>query len=342
MWNRRDTLKLLAAAPLGAAGVGSAASSAFAQAQLTLPVATWGSPSHINIVEFLGPLERELKAKAGGRIAVQHFPSGQLANDADMAVAIPTGKVKIGWTTLALWSGLVPDVKIGDAPTGLTMAQFGKALGGPNGIKAELDKQFQTKNAKILAITDLGPVVIVSNKLLKSPADLRGVRIRVFSEGTAALFSEIGAAPLQIPFGDVYQALQKGTIDAALIGFPGVKSQRMYEIAKYLLIPASFCGTGLQAYVANLQWWHGLASSDRSIIEQAISVAEDFCQKAVVADRATLAKEYVAAGMTVTDLTETMPEYKQWASATAPVLAQAGKTLNPSVMAPVKRLLGPG
>lgn len=342
MWNRRDTLKLLAAAPIGAAGLGASAGSSFAQSQLTLPVATWGSPSHINIVEFLGPLERELKAKAAGRIAIQHFPSGQLANDADMAVAVPTGKVKVGWTTLALWSGLVPDVRVGDAPTGLTMAQFNTALGGPTGIKAELDKQFQTKNAKILAITDLGPVVIVSNKPLKSPADLKGVRIRVFSEGTATLFKELGSAPLQIPFGDVYQALQKGTIDAALIGFPGVKSQRMFEIAKYLLIPASFCGTGLQAYVANLQWWNGLPAADRATVEQAISVAEAECQKAVVADRATLAKEYVAAGMTVTDLTETMPEYKQWATATAPVLAEVGKTLGASVMAPVKRLLGPG
>jgi TRAP-type transport system periplasmic protein len=338
MLSRRRVTQMLAAAPAALTGRGTA----WAQSRLTLPVATWGSPSHINIVEFLKPLEAELAAKAGGRIAVQHFPAGQLANDADMAVAIPTGKVKIGWTTLALWSGLVPDVRVGDVPSGLTMAQFGAAIGGADGIKAVLDQQFARKAAKILAITDLGPVVIVSNKPIQAPADLKGVRIRVFSEGTALLFRELGAAPLQIPFGDIYQSLQKGTIDAALIGFPGVKSQRMYEITKHLLIPASFCGTGLQGYVANLPWWTGIAEADRKLVSEAAAVAEASCQKAVIADREVLAKEYAEKGMAVTSLSPEMPEYKQWAEATAPVLESAGKTLSPAIMAPIRKQLGRG
>jgi TRAP-type C4-dicarboxylate transport system substrate-binding protein len=336
MLSRRKMTQMLGAAPF----VAATGWSAKAQSRLTLPIATWGSPTHINIVEFLKPLEAELAAKAAGRIAVQHFPAGQLASDADMAVAIPTGKVKMGWTTLALWSGLIADVRVGDVPSGLTMAQFGAAIGGADGIKVVLDRQFQQKAAKILAITDLGPVVIVSNRQIKSPADLKGVRIRVFSEGTALLFRELGAAPLQIPFGDIYQSLQKGTIDAALIGFPGVKSQRMYEITKFLLIPASFCGTGLQGYVANLPWWNGIAEADRKLVADAVALAEAECQKAVIADREVLAKEYAEKGMTVTSLSPEMPEYKLWAAATAPVLDSAGKTLSPAVMAPVLRQLG--
>jgi TRAP-type C4-dicarboxylate transport system substrate-binding protein len=321
MLSRRKMTQMLGAAPF----VAATGWSAKAQSRLTLPIATWGSPTHINIVEFLKPLEAELAAKAAGRIAVQHFPAGQLASDADMAVAIPTGKVKMGWTTLALWSGLIADVRVGDVPSGLTMAQFGAAIGGADGIKVVLDRQFQQKAAKILAITDLGPVVIVSNRQIKSPADLKGVRIRVFSEGTALLFRELGAAPLQIPFGDIYQSLQKGTIDAALIGFPGVKSQRMYEITKFLLIPASFCGTGLQGYVANLPWWNGIAEADRKLVADAVALAEAECQKAVIADREVLAKEYAEKGMTVTSLSPEMPDYKLWAAATAPVLRQLGR-----------------
>jgi TRAP-type C4-dicarboxylate transport system substrate-binding protein len=336
MFTRRRFNALLASLPVFI----GAGTKAHAQARLTLPIATWGSPTHINIVEFLKPLEEFLAAKAAGRIVVQHFPAGQLANDAEMPVAIPTGKVKVGWVTMALWSGLVPDVRVGDAPTGLTMEQFGRAIHGPGGIKAALDRQFQEKNAKILAITDLGPVVIVSNKLVMTPADLKGVRIRVFSEGTAALFRDLGAAPLQIPFGDVYASLQRGTIDAALIGFQGVKSQRMYEIAKYLLIPASFVGTGLQGYVANLAWWNGLADADRKLVAEGVALAEAQCQKKIVEDRETLAKEYRDRGMTVTSLSSAMPEYKVWADATAPILANAEKTLSQAVVASVRRQLG--
>lgn len=212
---------MLAAVPAALAVSGGAS----AQSRLTLQVATWGSPTHVNIAEFVSPLEKYLEEKTGGRIGVRHFPSGQLAQDADMPVAIPTGRVQIGWVTLALWSGLVPDVRIGDAPTGLTMAEFAKAIDGSDGIKAVLARKFSEKGAKLFAVTDLGPAVIVSNKQILTPADLASVRIRVFSEGTASLFRALGAAPLQIPFADVYTALQRGTIDAALMGFQGIASQ---------------------------------------------------------------------------------------------------------------------
>ena len=273
----------------GSLPLGLALRDARAQARLTVPIATWGSPTHINIVEFIDPLQSFLKEKTGGQIVVQHFPAGQLAQDADMAIAVSTGKVKLGWSTLALWSGIVPDARVADAPTGLTMQQFALATDGPDGIKAVLDRKMQVKAAKLLAVTDLGPVVIVSNKEIRTPAQLKGVRIRVFSEGTAALFRELGAAPLQIPFGDVYTSLQKGTIDAALIGFQGVQSQRMYEITKYLLVPASFVGTGLQGYVANLPWWNGIAEADRKILAEAIAAAETHCRRKIIGDRQTLA-----------------------------------------------------
>ena len=328
---------------IGAAASGTLCSGlatvARAQPTLNVPIATWGSPTHINIVEFMKPLDEFLKARAGGRIVLQHFPSGQLANDADMAVAIPTGKVKVGWVTLALWSGLISDAKVGDAPTGLTMQQLAAATDGPNGIKAVLDRQFQAKAATLLAVTDLGPTVVVSNKPIVAPADLKGVRIRVYSEGTAELFKHIGAAPLQIPFADVYTSLQRGTIDAALIGFQGVQSQRMYEIAKHLLIPASFVGTGLQGYAASLPWWQSIPEADRTLLAEGISRAESACRAKIIEDRQTLAADYRAKGMAVTNLEPTMPEYKTWAEATAPVLAKAEQTLSKDVMAPIRAQL---
>lgn len=331
----RRTFGGLLAATTALAGVPGLARAA---GEVVVPVATWGSPTHINIVEFLGPLERYLEEKGGGRIVVKHFPSGQIAQDSDMPQSILFGRVKVGWSTLARWSGLVPDVKIGDAPTGLTMAQFAEALDG--GITAALDEQFREKGATILAVTDLGPVVIVSNRPVAVPGDLKGVKIRVFSEGTAELFRALGAAPAQIPFGEVYAALQRGVIDAALIGFQGVESQRVYEVCRHLLIPASFCGTGLQAYVANLEWWNGLADADRAVIGDGMKAAEAHCRAAIVADRARLADAYRAKGMTVTSLESGTPETAAWAAATRPVLEAAESSLSPAVIEPVRKILG--
>lgn len=318
---------------LAIATVGSAS----AQDKLEVPVATWGSPSHINVATFVGKLTEVLEAESDGRITVRHFPSGQLAEDADMPVALTTGAVKFGWVTLNNWSGLVEDVKIADAPAGLTMAQLEEATDAENGIKAVLDAQLRQKGVTLLAVTPLGPTVFVTNESAIAPGDFAGKKIRVYSEGTATLAQAIGAAPVQLPFADVYTALQRGTIDGAITGFQGVGSQKMYEVASNVLVPASFTGAGgYQAWIANLDWWNGLPEGDREIVARAIRVAEVYSRAQIIADRKNLGAQYEKEGMTVVDLTPDMPEYAAWVEATRPLMEAAEQSLSAEILAPVK------
>jgi len=308
-------------------------------AELEVPVATWGSPNHINVKTFVGKLEESVKAKSGGAIAIKHYPSGQLAEDADMPVAIPAGKVKFGWVTLNGWSGVTPDVKIADAPAGLTMKQLEKATDTKGGIKDVLDKQFRKKGSTLLAVTPLGPTVFVTNELATAPSDFAGKKIRVYSEGTATLAKALGAAPVKLPFADVYTALQRGTIDGAITGFQGVGSQKMYEVVKFLLVPASFTGAGgYQGWVANAKWWDGLSDAHRSILAEAIREAELYSRKEIIEDRNKLADFYREQGMTVTELTPDMKEYGSWVGATKPLMEAAEKELSAEVLAPVKAI----
>jgi TRAP-type transport system periplasmic protein len=330
----RYITKTLSAGLLVATG---AFGSAGAADDLEVPVATWGSPNHINVSTFVGKLEEAAKANSEGRITVKHYPSGQLAEDADMPVAIPAGKVKFGWVTLNGWSGMTQDVKIADAPTGLTMEQMEAATDGDAGIKAVLDRELQAKGVKLLAVTNLGPTVIVTNEKALTPGDFEGKKIRVYSEGTAMLAQALGAAPVKLPFADVYTALQRGTIDGAITGFQGVESQKMYEVASNLLIPASFTGTGYQGWVANLDWWNGLSDEDRAILSNAIQEAESYSREKIIEDRNKLAEHYRSKGMTVIELTPDMPEYKAWVESTRPLMEQAEKTLSPDIIAPVKK-----
>ncbi|MCB1461183.1 MAG: TRAP transporter substrate-binding protein [Nitratireductor sp.] len=312
-------------------------STAMSAEPIEVPVATWGSPNHINVSTFVGKLTELLEAETDGRITVKHFPSGQLAEDADMPLAIPAGSVKFGWVTLNGWSGVFPDVKIADAPAGLTMKQLEAATDAENGIKAVLDAQFREKGSTLLAVTPLGPTVFVTNEPAIAPSDFTGKKIRVYSEGTAALAQAIGAAPVQLPFADVYTALQRGTIDGAITGFQGVGSQKMYEVAKYVLVPASFTGAGgYQGWVANLEWWEGLPGADREIISKAIRDAEVYSREKIIEDRANLAAQYEAEGMTVVELTPDMPEYQAWVEATKPLMDEAEKALSADILAPVK------
>jgi TRAP-type C4-dicarboxylate transport system substrate-binding protein len=331
----RKTIKTIA---IAGGTIAASLGVALAQDKVEVPVATWGSPSHINVATFVGKLTDVLKAETEGRISVRHFPSGQLAEDADMPVALTSGSVKFGWVTLNNWSGIVEDVKIADAPAGLTMTQLEEATDAENGIKAVLDRQLREKGVTLLAVTPLGPTVFVTNEPAVAPSDFAGKKIRVYSEGTAALAQAIGAAPVQLPFADVYTALQRGTIDGAITGFQGVGSQKMFEVANHVLVPASFTGAGgYQAWIANLDWWNSLADPDRDIIANAVREAEVYSRTQIIEDRKNLAAQYEQEGMTVVELTPEMPAYEAWVEATRPLMEAAEQSLSEEILQPVRQ-----
>ncbi|MGF7159110.1 TRAP-type C4-dicarboxylate transport system substrate-binding protein [Rhodoligotrophos appendicifer] len=305
-----------------------------AQAQeTTVPLATWGGANHIGVRQFVPALEEALKKEQPNTIVLQHFPGGQLAQDKDMPVGIPMGQVKFGWITVNGWSGTVPDTKIMDAPTGLTMAQLDEIIEKPNGLMDVLKTKFEEKNSELLGLADLGPPAVVSKVPLKTPQDFAGKKVRVFSEGQAEAVRSFGGSPVTIPFADVYSAMQYGTVDAAILGFQGVDSQRMYEVSKHVLVPASFLGTTMMGWAANKQWIEGLPEQDRVALEKAVDEASHSNRKAIIAEIDQLTKAYRDRGLEVTILTPDMPEFAAWKEATAPLLKSTLAGLSSDVSA---------
>jgi TRAP-type C4-dicarboxylate transport system substrate-binding protein len=311
---------------------------AFAQQDvppLTIPAASWGSPNHVGIKGFLDPFTKAVGEKSAGRITVQHFPGGQIAQDVDMPVAIPTGLVKFGWVTVNGWSGVVPEVKLLDVPTGLTLEQLTRSLDTPDGLGALFTRRMVARGAVPLAFTPLGPPIIVTNKPVRKPSDLKGMRIRVYSEGQSSLLRAIGGAPTVVAFAEVYAAAQHGTIDGALTGFQGVASQRFYEVMKYGLVPASFFGNPLQSWVTSRDWLEALPKPTQTIIREAAREAEAADRAAILAERGELAQQYREKGLTLTFLEPSMPEWEEWRAAATPIVAEARKAMGAEAFKPV-------
>lgn len=302
-----------------------------ARAETIVPLATWGGANHVNVREFVPSLERALKDLGPHTIRFQHFPGGQLAQDKDMPMAIPTGQVKFGWITVNGWTGVVPDTKIMDAPSGLTMKQFDALIEQPDGIFPTLKKRFAEKNTVLLAMADLGPPAIVSRVPIRTPADLKGKKVRVFSEGQVEAVRSFGGAPVNIAFAEVYTAMQHGTIDAAIIGFQGVDSQKMHEVAKHVLVASSFMGTTMMGWAANPQWLNAMPATDRKVFLAAVRRAELENRKAITDEIDQLTRTYQQRGLTVTFLDPSMKEFAAWRDATAPLLQSVKTKLSPEM-----------
>jgi TRAP-type transport system periplasmic protein len=318
-------LKMFAVA-LG--GVMLASLSIPALAQTTVPLATWGGEKHVINTGFVPAFEKALADTAPGRFKVQEFPNGTLATDKDMPVGIPTGKVKLGLLTVGGWSGSVKDVKILEAPTGLTMDQLDEVL-HKKGLLELLQSDFAEKQAILLGVADLGPPALVSKKPILTPADFKDVKVRVFSEGQAETIKAFGGIPVQMGFAEVYTGLQHGAVDAALVGFQGVDSGKLFEVANRLLLPSSFFGTTLMGWAANPQWFRSLPAADRKVIEQSVRTASRADRAAILKEIDSLKQHYKDKGMTVVSLDPAMPEFKQWSIATQPIAEKAKAAISP-------------
>lgn len=325
---RRRLTATIASTCLAAAAF--ALGAAPAAAQVTVPIATWGGDKHVINTGFIPALEKALAEQSKGKLKLENFPNGTLATDKDMPVGIPTGKVKLGLLTVGGWSGTVKDVKVLEAPTGLTMSQLDEAL-YKKGLLEVIKANFAEKNTVLLGVADLGPPALVSKKKISTPADFKGLKVRVFSEGQAETIKAFGGIPVQIGFAEVYTALQHGAVDAVLAGFQGVDSAKLYEVANHVLLPASFFGTTLMGWAANPQWLRTLSPADRKVVEEAVHHASREDRTAILNEIESLKAHYRSKGMTVASLEPASPEYKQWVEATQPIAQKAKAAVSPKV-----------
>ena len=78
-----------------------------------------------------------------------------------------------------------------------------------------------------------------SKKPVRKPEDFKGLKTRVHSVALASLVAGLGGEPLTIAFAEVYTALERGTLDAAISGTKPGYGLRWYEVSKYLVGPIS-------------------------------------------------------------------------------------------------------
>ena len=304
----------------------------------TIRLASWGGPNHVDLVTFVPTFISEVEKRSEGKIKVKYFPGGALGDDKDMPTAIPAGTVDMSWITINGWSGIVSDVRILDSPAcSLGMDELARAIDMPGGFKEIIGRQFEAKGVKLLAWDDLGPGAIVSKKEIRVPQDVKGMKVRVYSEGGAKVIAACGGAPTKIAFSEVYLALQRGTVDAAHIGLQGVKSQRAYEVTKHCLIPNGFMGSPVMGYAMNLALFNSLNSKLQDAVLSSARIAELKARKALVESREDLIKEYQAKGMEIFLLTAKSSEYSEWERELEPVLMEARATFSKEIISAIDR-----
>lgn len=289
--------KLVAAA---AVAIGFAAPAAAQE----LKFANFTPPFHTVNKSVIEKLNADLSAATGGALTVRGYHGGELgAGPVEQYVRAVQGAADITWGLPGYTSSQFKKTMIAELPGAIPVEKPGyEALWAA--FDAHLAGEFP--GTKALALWTSEPnVMIMKSKVIRTPADLAGLKIRVAGATAAEVATALGATPVQMPINQVYNALQTGLIDGVFTGASTLSDFKLDEVADALTIGAPLGRLTFYA-VMNKGVYDGLDDAKKAAMDAAIGVplsksAEDAWYAAA---SAAIEAARADSNNTVVDLTE--------------------------------------
>lgn len=177
----------------------------------------------------------ELDKRSNGQIKIEFFWSQSLVKGKETLKAVKSGLSEMGSVLGVYTPAVVPIWNYANTPFAISDAWVGmRTWHELRQILPELAAETDQQNVKILFNNTTGPVQLLSTKTpIMTVDDLKGKKIRT-TGGWTQLFKALGAVPVSIGFGELYAALDRGTVDATINYTPFVKSYKHYEVAGHV------------------------------------------------------------------------------------------------------------
>jgi tripartite ATP-independent transporter DctP family solute receptor len=171
----------------------------------------------------------------GGRVELRLFPNNQLGSDTDTLSQLRSGAVEFFTLSGLILSTLVPAASINGV--GFAFKDYGQVWAAMDGklggyVRAEIGKRGLMAMDRIW---DNGfRQTTTSTKPISTPADLRGMKLRVpVSPLWTSMFTALGAAPASINFSEVYSALQTKIVDGQENPLAIIDTAKLFEVQKF-------------------------------------------------------------------------------------------------------------
>ncbi len=264
---------------------------------------------------------KELAEKAThGRVKVEVYPNSTLYKDKEELEALQLGAVQMLAPSLAKFGPLgVKEFELFDLPYIFPNKDvLYRVTEGP--IGKELFKKLESKGITGLAFWDNGFKIMSANKPLHTPADFKGLKMRIQSSKVLdAQMRALGANPQVMAFSEVYQALQTGVVDGTENPPSNLYTQKMHEVQKHVTV--SNHGYLGYAVIVNKKFWDGLPDDVRSQLEGAMKEATKY-GNAIAQQENDKAMEEVKKSGKTTIYTLSDKEKAEWRQALLPVQKQ--------------------
>lgn len=182
--------------------------------------------------------KKNIEKKSGGKITINHYPANQLGSEREVMEGVSLGSIDCGVISSAVVAGFSKSVNVTNLPYMLDNrekawkiydGEFGKKLGALTEKEGGWKFLGWCENSLRMFSN--------SKKTIKTPADMVGLKIRTQENDIhMKIVNDLGASATPIAFGELYTALQQGTVDGQENGVALTYSMGFAEVVKHMTL----------------------------------------------------------------------------------------------------------
>lgn len=257
-----------------------------------------------------------VQEKSNKKIQVQLFPNAVLGSDRVLIEGAQKGSLEIGVSSTPNLANFSKQFQVFDLPyitNKDNQQKLYEAINPGGALHDYLEKEAHRIGLQPIMYAEYGYRHFVSaNKPLNNAADLAGLKMRTTDSPVEVdVAKALNTNPAPIAWGEVYTALQQGTIDAEGNTFPHLSGAKHHETLKYAITSAH--NYGMQVAMANKKWWDSLDPEAQKLIQDAALEAVTY-QREVLYPKSEQAarEEFEKKGIVIHDASpEEIAEFKQ-------------------------------
>ena len=222
---------------------------------------TWHPPASREVKTVWIPMLEELKKRSGGRITYTLYAGGALGKGPEHYDIVKKGLSDMGYFTATWTPGRFPLTDVLSLPAWVDGKDIAADIGNAM-YKRILYREFP--GVKMIELNGCIQSFFWTRKPIRKLEDLKGLRIRTPGGMQTRAIKVLGAEPVFMPLGDVYLAMETGTIDGVVTCPPCILAFKLYEVVKHGLILTLGCVS--EGVIMNQKSWERTPDDLKPII----------------------------------------------------------------------------
>jgi tripartite ATP-independent transporter DctP family solute receptor len=246
-----------------------------------------------------------VQEKSNGRAIVKIFANSQLGGEKESLEGLRLGTVEMTITSANMLANFFPKTQVFDMPYIFKNSQqCRKVLKGKMGREVAEEMRKAT-GIRILDWWQRGARNLTANKMIKTPDEVKGIKIRVpQSPLYVDIWKALGANPTPMGWSEVFMGLQQGTIDAEENPLEFIYSNSVYDVQKYVMLTEH---VRIQAWIAySDRLFNQLPKDIQTVVQNAVKEAGLAHDKLVNSQEKEYAKKLEAKGMKIVPVNQAL------------------------------------